>query len=359
MSYIDSQGKVFGHLDRLAGWQAGQKPAPVTVEWDLSNVCSLGCQSCHFAHTHVAGPWATREHPKPVDYSHTGRFADFDLIYRVLPQMKAAGVQSIIWSGGGEPTLHPEFPQIVLQAHVAGLEQGLYTLGAHLPSIRSHAMQEYVSRLAWAVVSLDCPDAETYAAEKGVPSARFYAALEGVKNLVAHVPVVGVSFLLHAGNWRRTDAMLALSRSMGATYTTFRPTIETSPDRPATPLGDRQWITQALPTLRFLADEPDVEIDPERFLMWRDWTRHPYPTCYGIRLVTLITADGRMWVCPNRHGMPESSFGDLSKESFAAVWAKHPGQWTNFASCRAMCRLHLLNQTLSDVYTPRKHGAFL
>jgi cyclic pyranopterin phosphate synthase len=355
MSYI-TPAKVFAHLDRLVGWRDGKTPAPVTVEIDLTNTCSLGCQFCHFRHTHVAGPWAAQPVVKPTDYSDTGRLADPAVLVPALKDMTAAGVASVIWSGGGEPTLHPEFDAIIAAAHQAGLQQGMYTLGGHISEARGAFLKD---RMAFVVVSLDCVDAETYAAEKHVLPGRFNAACAGVRRLVGGSCVVGVSYLLHAENWRQAPAMLALGRSLGASYVTFRPTIDVSMDQPAVPASGRSWVTDALPLLWELHAEADVEIDPPRFEEYRDWTSHPYPACYGIRLVTQVTPDGRVWVCPNRRGMVGSELGDLTKESFAAVWARHPGQWTDFRECRVMCRLHLVNRTLSAVETPMAHASFV
>lgn len=357
MSYIGAH-KVFAHLDRIADWRAGEKPAPVMVEIDLSNVCTLGCQSCHFAHTHVAGPWATRERSIPSGYADTGKFANPDVLIPALADMKAAGVRSVVWSGGGEPTTHPSFDAIMSFAHSVGLEQGIYTLGGHLSLERAEIIRKHFT---WAVVSLDCADAATYAAEKGVSTSRFHDASEGVRRLVGGACVVGVSFLLHAGNWRRTRDMLALSRSLGATYATFRPTIEADADRPSDLRGDRDWVDEAVDALIWLDVQADVEIDVARFEEFRDWTPESrgYATCYGIRLVTQITPDGRVWVCPNRRGMAGSELGDLTRESFADIWARHPGQWSDFAQCRAMCRLHLVNGQLATIERQVAHEAFV
>src|SRR5678815_2683079 len=120
--YIAPRTKALQHVERLAGWKRGETPAPITVEWDLSNVCSLRCQSCHFAHTHVAGPWAMARATKPVGYSDTGKIADRDLVTRGLTEMRAAGVEAIVWSGGGEPTLHPRFDDILIEAHALGFK---------------------------------------------------------------------------------------------------------------------------------------------------------------------------------------------------------------------------------------------
>src|SRR5690606_13491515 len=109
MSYI-APSKALVHLDQLAGWKRGDKPAPVTVEWDLSNRCSLGCQSCHFAHTHTRGPWTKRQRALPVLFDAGGDLADTELVKRGLSEMADYGVKAVVWSGGGEPTLHPDWP---------------------------------------------------------------------------------------------------------------------------------------------------------------------------------------------------------------------------------------------------------
>lgn len=354
--FIDPRGKPLAHLDRLAGWLAGARPAPVTVEWDLSNVCSLGCEWCHFAHTHEAGPWASSPRTRPVDYSPTGRLADEALVRRGLTEMACAGVRAVVWSGGGEPTLHPRFVDIAQHARSCGLQQGLYTLGGHVTDAMARDLGE---ALAWAVVSLDAADGATYAAEKRVPAARFLEACYGASRLAGRVATVGVSFLLHANNWHRVDEMRRLGLGLGATYVTFRPTVDTSPADPAVALGDRHWISAAEATLRDLAREPHVELDVDRFLEYRDWTGHGYAACHGITLLTMVTPDGRVWVCPNRRGMPGSELGDLRVDSFAAIWSRHPRCWTEFGDCRAFCRLHLVNRTLADVYAVRPHADFI
>jgi len=352
--YIDPRGKVLAHLDRLAGWQDGRTPAPVTVEWDLSNRCSLGCQDCHFAHTHSRGPWTMKGRTLPMAFDSAGDLADLDLVMRGLSQMAAAGVKGVVWSGGGEPTLHPRWSDAVAWAHACGLEQGMYTLGGHLTAADAAFLAE---RASWVVVSLDAVDAETYAHDKGVAPARFAAACDGIVHLVGHKAAVGVSFLLHGGNVSRAWEMVALARALGATYTTFRPAIRVEQDRPSVTTDDRAWIAESMPLLRALALEPDVEIDPERFAQYGDWQGHGYSVCKGIRLNTTITPDGRVWVCPQRRGV--TAIGDLRTEAFADLWSRHTGQLTVDDGCRVMCRLHPVNEVLAAIDAPRAHEAFL
>lgn len=354
MTFI-TPNKVLGHLDRLAAWQRGEKPAPVTVEWDLSNRCYLGCGYCHFAHTHTKGPWASKRRLLPTAWEGTGDLADVAIVKRALGDMAAAGVQGIVWSGGGEPTVHPQWLEVVDYAGQCGFKQGMYTAAGLLTQPAAAVLASLAS---WVVVSLDAADRESYRSEKGVDG--FEKACQGARWLSqSRGASIGVSFLLHERNWPRAEEMLDLGRSLGATYVTFRPTIETTPDRASVCVGDRSWITAALPVLERLSLEPDVECQPSRFAAYRDWQGRSYDACYGVRVNATITPDGRVWLCPQRRGIVGSEIGDLRTESFAELWARHPGQWTDFTDCRVMCRLHLMNETLAHVFAPHQHEAFV
>jgi cyclic pyranopterin phosphate synthase len=293
----------------------------------------------------------------PMAFEGTGDLAETMLVKETLWRMSASGVLGIVWSGGGEPTLHPHWVEILEEAYVAGLRQGMYTLGGHLTEKKARTLARVAD---WVVVSLDAADEIDYAKEKAVPPARFEDALAGIRMLSeTGETVVGVSFLLHEGNWERAPEMLFLARAVGATYATFRPTIETDGDNPSRITGNTTWIDAAEDILNLLSTEKDVELDPSRFLAYRDWTSHGYNECYGIRLTTMITPDGRVWVCPQRRGISGSELGDLRHESFESIWARHPGHYPVDKGCRAMCRLHLPNQVLAAVYEKRPHDPFV
>lgn len=354
MAYIAPAAKTLQHVDRLVDWRRGIRRAPVTVEWDLSNRCALGCQACHFAHTHVRGPWASRARTLPMAYEGTGDLADIDVVGRALHEMAASGVEGVVWSGGGEPTTHPFWLSALEYAQEAGLEQGMYTFGGLLTEETARRAKHI---LRWVVVSLDAHTPEAYSAEKGVPAERFSAACQGVRWLSGGQATLGVSFLLHAGNYGQAMQMRDFALGMGADYVTFRPTIDVDAAVPAVP-RDRGWIRDAWPMLERLAASSKVEISLERFQQYAEWTGHGYATCHGVTLNTTVTPDGRVWLCPQRRGVGQA-LGRLDTEAFQAVWSRHPGSYTVDAGCRVMCRLHPVNQTISAMHAPHVHGAFV
>lgn len=351
MSYTSSL-KVLAHVDRLAKWEAGLKPAPVTLEWSPSSACDSGCKFCHFKHTHVAGPLAKH---RTVE---VGKFSNVDVTLSAIEQAAAAGVRGIVWMGGGEPTLHPSWSGFVKFAHDCGVKQGVYTNGGRDVASDPDAAEA----LSWAVISLDYADADGYDRAKGTKPGYFERVLANSRRLIQSHPKckVSASFVIGEDNYADVARMVSLSEDNGFAEAVFRPKILFDDANPAVREGGVDWVDAARSFLCWAADRPGVVCDISRFVAYRDWDgRRPYASCLGIRLNGTITPDGRVWVCPNRMGFEDSCLGNLTHESFAEVWARHPGRWDDFSRCRVMCRLHGVNCSLAPLTKSLEHGEFV
>jgi GTP 3',8-cyclase len=353
--YIDPRSKLLQHVDRIAALKAGQYCPPVNVEIDLSNRCSLGCEWCHFGYTHTRGPLAgTRE--KPNEAMPGGDLMDFYLAQNIINDLTAAQVRSITWTGGGEPTLHPRFDDVIRYAARFPIDQGLYTHGGHIDAERAALLK---AALKWVYVSLDCPDRETYKREKGVD--RFEFACQGVRNLAAAAgaATVGVGFLIHAGNYQHAYRMHDLAMSLGADYAQFRPAVFYDILDPDHAMSSTAWIDDALQALSGLGKQPGVIVDTDRFTMYRDWHGHGYQTCYWAGLQTCITPDGSVWTCVNKREHAAAWLGNLTQDNFYAIWSEHGGAKQVDETCRVLCRGHVPNVALSEMLQPVPHGNFI
>lgn len=353
MSYIDPRAKLGGHLETLAALRRGERPAPVNVEIDLSNRCSLGCQGCHFGYTHTRGPLAGKR-DKPAGAVAGGDLMARGLAVRVLGELAAAGVKSVTWTGGGEPTLHPNFDELLEWAARNKLEQGIYTHGGHVEAKRAAQLKRYC---AWVYVSLDACDRESYRLYKQADY--FERACAGIRHLVqaSGAATIGVGFLLHAANWQQAPAMVDLSRSLGADYCQFRPLVLYTQEEPGWPAGETAWADECLPLLAGLS-APDVICDLSRFEMYANWAGHGYATCWWAGLSTVITPDGKVWTCTNKREHPAALLGDLSAEAFDAVWARG-GRTSVNHDCRVLCRGHVANTALASLLADGPHANFI
>lgn len=356
MTYIDPKAKLFWHLDKIHQVRTtGTTTAPVNVEIDLSNRCSHGCSFCHFAYTHTRGPLAGKV-DRPDGAISGGDLMDYTLAQRVIAGAAQMGVKSVTFTGGGEPTLHPQFDSIIADTAAWGLEIGLYTHGGHIDERRAAILKRDCT---WVYVSLDECDAESFHAIKGIY--RFDAVIEGIQRLVKAPgqATIGVGFLLHRRNYYRVGEMVALGKRLGVDYVQFRPTVHYRQDAPNELAEDTGWISDALVYLSEYADEPGVIVDRERFRMYRDWQGHGYKTCHWAAFQTVITPNGRVWRCLNKREHADALLGDLTVETFADIWQRAGGACAVDGTCRVMCRGQVANLTLDSLMAEPAHSNFI
>jgi MoaA/NifB/PqqE/SkfB family radical SAM enzyme len=118
---------------------------PLSVELSLTNRCNLGCRWCGDSSLRARNPG---EIPT-------------SLVKRLLDELLAGGTRGVVIEGGGEPTIHPGFREIVSYVGQIGLAAGLVTNGL------STKPMEIAHRLEWIRVSLDASTPEEYLLEKG------------------------------------------------------------------------------------------------------------------------------------------------------------------------------------------------
>lgn len=352
--YIDPRHKILYHADRLAAIKAGKKPAPINLEIDLSNRCSLGCEWCHFAYTHTRGPLAGKV-DVPNGRILGGDLMDYELAKSIIVQAKAMGVRSVTWTGGGEPTLHPRFDDIVTFAHRHGMPQGIYTHGGHITAERAALLK---STMQWVYVSLDECTAADYKKSKGVDS--FEAAVNGIYKLTQAEgdATVGVGFLIHKDNCEHMAKMAKLGTKLGADYVQFRPIVTYDQNNPSERADNAAWVDDALSMYWSVDKRLPVLFDAERFEMYRDWNGRSYTTCQWTQAQAVITPNGKVWNCVNKREHAAALLGDLNEELLADVWLRS-GACRVDGDCRVMCRGHIANITLDAIMTEPPHKDFI
>jgi MoaA/NifB/PqqE/SkfB family radical SAM enzyme len=351
MRYIDPPAKLLKHLDRVETLRQGKYTPPINVEIDLSNRCSLGCEGCHFGYTHTKGPLANS--PKPPEVEAMGDQMPLDLALDICDQLEAAGVRSITWTGGGEPTLHPAFDEII---EYCRLPQGMYTNGGHIDQRRAEIIK---TKMTWVYISLDYSDKWQYELYK--KAKRWDHVMSGIKHLVEApgTATVGIGFLLWKENWTNMYDMVNLAQGMGADYVQFRPMILHKLDEPGKVQEDTRWMDDMIGMLDYWRKVPGVVVDIDRFRQYKEWQGHGYSTCWWSGLQTVITPNGKAWTCVNRRGFAGDEIGDLTQERFTDIWKRVKPHRVD-SKCRVFCRGHIPNTLIDKIIKPgSEHDLFV
>jgi wyosine [tRNA(Phe)-imidazoG37] synthetase (radical SAM superfamily) len=147
------QASVIESLRRYITWQreARKSPdgpvlpkhGPLSVNLDLTTACNFSCPHC-------------------VDSRllNTGDYLDLDTIKRSIETLQKNGLRSVIIIGGGEPTIHKNFEEIVRFIRSRGIQIGIATNGSRLDKILKVA--DVLEEGDWLRISIDAGKESTF-----------------------------------------------------------------------------------------------------------------------------------------------------------------------------------------------------
>ncbi len=117
--------------------------APLSINLDLTTACNYRCDHCI--------DWDILN--RPVKY-------DTERLFASIEHMASRGLKSVILIGGGEPTLHPAFPEVVRRLKALGLQVAIVSNGSRNDRILE--ILDLLDERDWIRLSLDSGTDETF-----------------------------------------------------------------------------------------------------------------------------------------------------------------------------------------------------
>lgn len=356
--------KILAHADRVAAWQRGELPPPVTVELDLTDLCNHACPGCTFSYL--------------VNISKAS--IPFGMAQEIVHQLAEFGVRGLTFSGGGEPLVYGEAKVLCLigTAKRAGMDVGLITNGSLLePDPR------YYATCQWVRVSLDAYDADTFRRFHGRGEGEFYKVVERIRSFAGEPAklrsgnlTLGVGFLTDRDSIARGDfAKMArfCAGIDGLDYLQFRPLVGNMvADRSLTG-GYADFTAAELESLRAAYIEAAAWARPDFKVLWSadkyaalaaPGFGRTYDRCVGHFLEATIGADAKVYICCHGQGQPAFCLGDLREQTFGEIWHGEQARRVYESirpadTCPPACRLHNQNLFLAELQGGFTHQNFI
>jgi MoaA/NifB/PqqE/SkfB family radical SAM enzyme len=208
--------KAAWHLDKLAAMRRGDPVVPAQVQLIISDLCN---HDCHFCSYRMSGGFSTEQFGENGNMN-PNRKIPTPKAREILEDCAAIGVGAIQFTGGGEPTVHPDHMELFKYAQFLGLETSLVTNGC----ILRDGWKEVLPKMKWIRVSIDAGSAEEYARVRRVRPEFFQRALHNTSLLAAEIKRKGTDCLLGCGyvitreNWKDLYEGVHLIRESGAHY---------------------------------------------------------------------------------------------------------------------------------------------
>jgi radical SAM protein with 4Fe4S-binding SPASM domain len=176
-----------------------------------SYVCNHNCQGCSYEELN------RRENV----------FLDPRNFVRLLRSLRSLEVKSIEFSGGGEPTLHPQFCELVRRAANERFELGLLTNGSLLSGRIADVVVDHFTYLR---VSVDASDIRVYNQIHRPPETYgFETILNNLEEVISKKIkrnsklTVGAKVLVCQTNMNFIEDIVNLTKDIGCDYVQFKP----------------------------------------------------------------------------------------------------------------------------------------
>lgn len=302
--------KLLYHSNRIFGGHH-----PITADVFLTNYCNCGCCYCNYRR------WP---HDPGSRYMH---YADF---VRYCTRLRELGILGVILTGGGEPTLNPDFPRICEWLECNGVPYGINTnLLLYPGAIKPRYLK----------VSLDAWDGESYLRKRGVHG--FDAVVANLRRFAEEkVPETRLGVQLLAESYSELDSFLAMAKALPVDYISVRPMESTSGQFYANAIHrlDARLILARLEYEH--AVDSRVTCSPK----WADALRDvPVTDCPSAWSQLAIDERGNVMYCCQR---PYDTVGSIMDDD---ILERKAAFCPDYTKCDYPCRLSRYNELLSSL----------
>jgi MoaA/NifB/PqqE/SkfB family radical SAM enzyme len=338
---IYSALKAAWHTRDIEMLRAGKGIVPHQVYLVISDLCNQDCSFCTYRSSQGWGSEGFGEDTGKGFTMNPNRKIPKEKCFELIDDFAEIGVKAIQFTGGGEPSVHPDFEEIVSHALNNGLQVGLVTNATRLLSSRT------LERLSWVRVSIDAGNRRTY--ETTRRSKLWDKVLANVVTLArTSGPTVGANFVTTRENYTELLQFCVLAKTLGVRYVKIAANLTI--DGLAYYDGILDAIMGSMAEVKSLADANFSIVNVfERRLEDLRIGRPTNAFCGQQRFTCYIGGNLRVYRCCNTAYTKHGEVGDLKDKSFKDWLLTEAPTHFDFFDARTCthCQFHEKNEAIA------------
>ena len=306
-SFNNWKGLLYSdHYKRIA--EKGTLLPPIEARIDLTLRCNLDCTWCNSA-----------------AYRGRGDELSVQFVMDLIEFLATWGVKGICWAGGGEPSMHPQFAQLIEYAAEKGMKSGILSNGTHT----DRYIHEVVgAHTRWAGISVDAGSAKTYKELKGRDC--FGQVMDNLAIMVESSVECDVAykFLISPMNQHEIFEACKMAQSIGVRDFVARPMDTLHQGMANHDIKEEHLNSDAIfhkfEMCHALATD-DFRVYTVMHKFSKDFTHSKsFSQCYGAPLKLQIAPDGNVYFCDDQFYQPEYCLGSCAKDPYHIfnLWGK-------------------------------------
>jgi MoaA/NifB/PqqE/SkfB family radical SAM enzyme len=336
---FDFNKKILYHPEKILAYKQGKRPFPTTLEVDLTNRCNHRCSFCFYAE-HIG-----IDSEKPS--------LEIDVLKERLVEAKKLGTRAISFTGGGEPTIHKNYLEIIKFCKETGFDVGTITKGS---AITERNVDSLIDNLQWIRISLAGGDRESYKKVQGVD--QFDLILKNIKLLAKRKTErksnlnIGVRTLVTPENITTLENFVRIIRNENINY------YQIAPDQFSSDKGEfwnAKESQEIFKNVKHILVENKINLLTTTYVAAQENLDYP-TTCYAHFFMLAILAEGYVTFCKNARGEEKFYIGNIYKNSLEEIWndttTKNLEKWVKPNNCGLFCKHMSINNTMEDLMNP-------
>jgi radical SAM protein with 4Fe4S-binding SPASM domain len=349
MGVEDADSHKLGlHPHQVSQWLDG-RIMPMHAEIGLTNKCNHHCSFCTL-------DWIT----------HGKETLDSATLGRLMQDLKYMGTKSVYFAGEGEPTLHPEFVDIVNGTAHMGMKVAVATNGQRYDHIMADTTLKNIS---WIRFSLDTVDPVLHEKIHGVKT--LGQILVNIKAAVLIKKERGLEVDIGVQVVLTEETALTLNQTVEAMRDICVDNVQIKPCHIHPGSSHKEPMNVGMYD-HVQVEMKDYESDGFKVVVrTRSMNRleesRSYDRCNGFDFYALIAANGDVVPCNVFYRNEGFIFGNIFKDSIRDIWSGVRRREiikiienSCFSHCGDYrCRLDIMNRYLHRVKNPEWNDVFI
>jgi len=308
---------------------------PASVDIDLTNVCNQDCYYCDSAEFRAA-------HPESQPMDQYIKLIDRLATWRSHSDRVTGSLNTICFSGGGEPTLYKGYEEVIAYSIRAGFRTSLTTNGTNLDRLIYNIDVPTLQAMAWIGVDMDAGNEAMYETiRKTKNKSVFDRVVENITILAKLGVNVDLKILLNELNTTPAElrSIFEMAQRTGVRMVYFRPTV----------IGNQAFDCRPVAGL---IEQLSAEYQVRSRINLKKFEPRTYNRCHQMYQFLIFSSDGEMYSCCENKGNKNFSIGAWNSGDFRDLWLspEHHAMYNriNTQLCQP-CRSHNHNLGIEQV----------
>lgn len=292
-----SNWKIFEHHNWLKEYLNGRQTYPICIEIDPSNRCPLRCEHCCWGDMRS-------EHKEEIEGSR---------LLSLVGEIAALGTKAIIWTGGGDPLANRNTHLAIAQASKVGIESAMFTNGILLNPENTEVLSH---NLNWIRFNMAGDNPRSYSAVHRVSETFFHTACSNIQYFCeqsAGRVDTSIGTAINESNFEGLKKLPYLAQSLGVDN--FQAKLDFNMTGSEEYI--RWWNEVVVPYFTQVKSELHGKVRVFTDPVIRTTS---VVNCHAHRIITAITADGRVAFCKMRRDQENTSIGDIYQNTLKDIF---------------------------------------